>query len=225
MAPHAPCEEVGLDLALSLALVQMSMAPLLLLDSDLDVIAASASFCAAFQIDPAGIAAQPLSGLGAGEWNVAQLSALLKATAAGYAAIENYEMDLVREGRPTRRLVVNATKLQYADGADIRLVLSVLDVTEARIAEKLKDDLLREKDVLLQELQHRVANSLQIIASVLLQSARKVQSEETRSHLHDAHHRVMSVAALQQQLAASKLGECRTAALSSKPCAKASAPR
>ena len=71
---------------------------------------------------------------------------------------------------------------------------------------KLKDDLL-EKAVLLQELQHRVANSLQIIASVLMQSARKVQSEEARSHLHDAHQRVMSVASLQHQLAASQVGD------------------
>jgi two-component sensor histidine kinase len=72
--------------------------------------------------------------------------------------------------------------------------------------------MLKEKAVLLQELQHRVANSLQIIASVLMQSARKVQSEETRSHLQDAHKRVMSVAALQQQLAA-----CSTAEVELRP--------
>ena len=70
-----------------------------------------------------------------------------------------------------------------------------------------KDDLVHEKDVLLQELHHRVANSLQIIASVLMQSARKVQSEETRIHLVDAHQRVMSVAALQKQLAVTRLGD------------------
>jgi two-component sensor histidine kinase len=40
-----------------------------------------------------------------------------------------------------------------------------------------------------------------------MQSARKVQSEEARSHLHLAHQRVMSVAALQRQLAASKVGD------------------
>jgi two-component sensor histidine kinase len=45
----------------------------------------------------------------------------------------------------------------------------------------MKDALVQEKQVLLQELQHRVANSLQIIASVLMQSARRVQSEETRT--------------------------------------------
>ena len=35
---------------------------------------------------------------------------------------------------------------------------------------------------------------------LLLQNARKVQSEETRTHLRDAHQRVMSVAAVQEQL-------------------------
>ena len=88
----------------------------------------------------------------------------------------------------------------------MRILLGVTDITDAKANEKLKDDLLREKAILLQEIQHRVANSLQIIASVILQSARQVQSDETRSHLQDAHSRVMSVAALQQQLAASRLG-------------------
>jgi two-component sensor histidine kinase len=64
-------------------------------------------------------------------------------------------------------------------------------------------EIQHDKALLLQELQHRVANSLQIIASVLLQSARRVQSDETRSHLREAHQRVMSVAAVQRQLAAS----------------------
>ena len=64
-----------------------------------------------------------------------------------------------------------------------------------------KDSLLREKAILLQEVQHRVANSLQIIASVLLQSARKVQSEEAKGHLVNAHQRLMSVAALQSVVA------------------------
>ena len=43
-----------------------------------------------------------------------------------------------------------------------------------------KDNLIREKAILLHEVQHRVANSLQIIASVLMQSARRVQSIEAR---------------------------------------------
>ena len=53
---------------------------------------------------------------------------------------------------------------------------------------------------MLDEIQHRVANSLQIIASIILLKAKTVLSEETRLHLQDAHKRVMSVAAVQQQL-------------------------
>lgn len=193
--------------SLTLAVITSSNAPLLLLDGELMILAASTSFCAAFEIDRASLPGQQLSALGAGEWDVPQLASLLKATLAGHAEIDAYEMDLKREGQPPRCLVMNARKLDYADADNVRLLLTVVDVTDARLAEKLKDDLLREKAILLKELQHRVANSLQIIASVLMQSARRVKSDETRAHLHDAHHRVMSVAAMQQQLAASSLGD------------------
>ena len=197
--------EGGLNLAL--AVVASSSAPLLLLDGDLTIIAASASFYREFQIEPVEMPKRTLSALGSGEWNVRQLSSLLHATATGAANIQAYEMDLNREGQASRRLVLNAQKLDYGDPDHIRLLLSVSDVTDARLAEKFKDDLLREKAILLQEVQHRVANSLQIIASILMQSARNVQSEETRTHLQSAHSRVMSIAAVQQQLAASRLGD------------------
>ena len=85
----------------------------------------------------------------------------------------------------------------------VRLLLAVTDVTDARAETRLKDDLVREKGMLLKEVQHRVANSLQIIASVLMQSARRIQSEEARGHLRNAHSRVMSIAALQRQLSIS----------------------
>ena len=206
MAPQ-PLLHPDVALNLALAVVAHSTAPLLLLNKDLSLVAASTSFCHAFGIDPLSTADKMLRELGDGEWDVPQLNSLLKATAAGHAQVDGYEIDLIRNVGPNRRLVINAQKLAYGDGEEVRLLVAVLDVTDARIAEKLKDDLLKEKAVLLQELQHRVANSLQIIASVLMQSARKVQSEEARSHLRDAHQRVMSVASLQHQLVASSHGD------------------
>ena len=185
-----------------LALVTSSKAPLLLLD-DKVVVVVQHSFCNAFNLDPSTIANRRLADLGAGEWDLPQLDSLW-ATIAG-AEIDAYEMDLVREGKATCRLILSAHKLDYFDTEKVRVVLAATDVTPARLAEKQKDDLVREKQVLLQELQHRVANSLQIIASVLMQSARRVQSEETRLHLHDAHSRVMSIAMLQKQLAVTQL--------------------
>ncbi|MEA3028939.1 MAG: hypothetical protein QOG13_264 [Sphingomonadales bacterium] len=193
--------------SLALAVIASSNAPVLLLDGGLVVIAASDSFCDTFEIDVVPAAGTLLADLGAGEWNVPQLGSLLRATAAGQAEIEAYEMDLKRRGKVSRCLVINARKLDYFDADNVRLVMSVADVTDTRISDKLKDDLLREKAVLLQELQHRVANSLQIIASVLMQGAKKVRSEQARGHLRDARNRVMSIATMQRQLAASRLGD------------------
>ena len=191
--------------SLAMALVESSKAPLLLLDDQVVVIGASTSFCNTFNLDPATMTSRRLADLGAGEWDVPQLNSLLQATIAGAAEIDAYEMDLVREGKATCRLILSAHKLDYLDTDRVRVVLAATDVTARRLAEKQKDDLVREKQVLLQELQHRVANSLQIIASVLMQSARRVQSEETRLHLQDAHSRVMSIATLQKQLAVTEL--------------------
>jgi two-component sensor histidine kinase len=187
---------------LAMALVASSQAPLLLLDENIAIVGASRSFCDAFGCDPDTVNGLALAKLGDGEWNVPQLHTLLKATFRG-AAIDAYEMDLIREGREPARLVLNALKLDYGDSDEPRVLLTVTDVTTALLAAKLKDHMVQEKELLLKELQHRVANSLQIIASVLMQSARRVQSEETRTQLHNAHHRVMSIATLQKQLAVS----------------------
>ena len=196
----------GVEESLTLALVASSDAPLLLLDGDLKVIAASNSFGRAFHLDPTGVAGLSVFELGAGEWDLPKLRSLLSATASGQAAIDAYEMDLDGHGPEPRRVVIKAERLEYGNADVPRLLMTVVDVTDARLAEELKDELLRDKTLLLKEVQHRVANSLQIIASVLLQSARNVQSSESQSHLKDAHNRVMSIAAVQKHLAASRPG-------------------
>jgi two-component sensor histidine kinase len=191
------------EAATSLAIVAASNEPLLFLAGDMTIIAASDSFSRVFQIDPNDVAGRKLSELGTGEWRMPKLASLLKATASGAAKITAYEIDLNRKGHEGRHLVVNARRLVDGDAESVRLLVAIADVTEVRAQLALKDKLMREKAVLLQEVQHRVANSLQIIASVLMQGARKVQSEEARGHLKDAHQRVMSIAAVQRHLALS----------------------
>ncbi|MDP3852828.1 sensor histidine kinase [Phenylobacterium sp.] len=207
MAAQTPPYPEGAARSLAMAMVEASPGPLLLLDGDLNIVAASASFCDAFETDAATAPGRPLASLGSGEWNAPQLRSLLDTTASGVAKIEAYEMDLERPGRDTRRLIVHAQRLVYLDLDNLRLLMAVSDVTDARAGEKEKDDALRQNLVLLREVRHRVANSLQIIASVLLQNAKKTRSVETRGHLRDAHNRVMSVAALERQLAGSGEGQ------------------
>ena len=70
---------------------------------------------------------------------------------SGAAKIEAYEMDLRRPGERTRRLVIHAQRLVYLDLENVRLVMAVCDVTDARANEKIKDDVLQQNLVLLQE--------------------------------------------------------------------------
>jgi two-component sensor histidine kinase len=194
------------EAASTLAVIASSNEPLLFLSEDLKLIAASASFCRAFRIEPATVPGRSLADLGQGEWGAPQLGSLLKAAIAGNT-FDTYQFDLVRRGQETRNLVLSVHRLEDGTNAPARLLLAAGDVTEARAAERHKDDLIRDKAILLQELQHRIANSLQIIASILMQSARQVQSEEARGPLRDAHNRVMSIAAVQRQLTTSNLSE------------------
>jgi two-component sensor histidine kinase len=187
--------------SLARAMVETSDTPLLLLDGDLAVIAVSDSFCRDFGIDPAAVVGASILEMGNGEWNLSRLKSLLTATSTGGADIDKYEMDLAApDGGGTRCLELSAHKLDYAGSDDILLLLSVADRTEARASAKESKALIANNVLLMQELQHRVANSLQIIASVLMQSARRVSDNETRGHLEMAQNRVLSIAAIQKQL-------------------------
>src|SRR5258708_26429156 len=114
--------------------------------------------------------------------------------------MENYEVEHDFPSIGRRTMLLNARKVFYEKGSHSTMLLGIEDVTDKRILENEKDDLIGQKQVLLEELEHRVANSLQIIASIIMLKARAVESEETRRHLQDAHNRVISVAAVQKHL-------------------------
>ena len=211
--------------SLASALLNTSHLPLLLFDGDLRVVSVTPSFKTAFGHARGAVLGRTLKEIGEGEWDIPQLRLLLENALLGGPALGDYETDLVRPGVEPRRLIVNVQAIVYDDIHNARILLSINDVTNARRVEQLnvnllleKDRLLNERGILLQEMQHRVANSLQIIASVLLLKARTVTSEETRLHLRDAHDRVMSVAAV-QNLLQSSLGSVEIGPYLTKLCA------
>jgi two-component sensor histidine kinase len=195
---------------LAQAIVNTIPEPFVVLDSEFRVLAASRSFYEAFKVDPENTLGCMLYALGDGQWDIPALRVLLETIIPERAAMDGFEVDHDFPNVGRRTMLLNARKVLYEDSAETTILLAFTDVTARRAIEKEKSDLLeqteellRQKRVLLQEMQHRVANSLQIIASILLLKARAVTSEETRGHLKDAHQRVMSVAAVQQHLHAS----------------------
>ncbi len=181
--------------------------PLLLLDGRMSVVAASRSFYSTFHTTPAETIGRIVYDLGSGEWDNAALRLLLDRIVPEHGVMDDFEIDQVFPVIGQKTMLLNARKVFYEDDSNTTLLLAIEDITERRAIERQLQSLSQKKDMLLSEMGHRVANSLQIVASILMLKARSVDSEETRGHLEDAHRRVLSVAALQQHLKASGIGE------------------
>jgi len=207
MDSRPPTDTEDPALCLTMAVIVSSPTPLLLLDGELRVAGASKSFCDAFRIDPAAAAGATMFELGTGEWDLPELRALLTAIAAGTRQVAGLEAELERPEFETRCLCIHARLLAYGDLSQPRLLVAVADLTDARANERAKDEVVERLGVLLREVRHRVANSLQIVSAVLLQNAGRTKSAETRSSLTDAHNRVMSVATLERQLSIAEDGD------------------
>jgi two-component sensor histidine kinase len=202
-----PFADVDDAYPLAQAIVDTIRDPLLVLDQDLRVVTANRAFHQTFRINRQGIQGCPVYGLGDGQWDIPELRLPLEDVAPQHAVMEAYEVERDFPVIGRRLMLLNAREVFNQRNSRNLILLTFEDVTDRRAAECEITELLQQKETLLQEMQHRVANSLQIIASILLLKARTVQSEETRLHLREAHQRVMSVAAVQQQLLASSHGE------------------
>jgi chemotaxis protein methyltransferase CheR len=196
---------------LALAIVDTVREPLLVLGDDLRVLAVSRSYCLMFEVGSSDVLGQSLYALGDGQWRIPALGALLEKVLQDHVPAEGFEVDHAFSGIGRRTMLLNAREVFYAHSARTTLLLAFEDVTALRAADREKEELLRrteelveQKEVLLREMEHRVGNSLQIIASILMLKARTVTSEETRLHLQDVHQRVMAVAAVQQHLHSSE---------------------
>jgi two-component sensor histidine kinase len=189
------------------AIVDTIHEPFIVLDAQFRVLAASRSFYETFEVDPEHTIGSLLYGLGDGQWDIPALRMLMETIIPEQTAMDGFEVDHDFPGLGRRIMLLNARKVLYETSADTTILLAFTDITARRAIELEKaellektEELLRQQHVLLQEMQHRVANSLQIIASILMLKAKVVTSEESRHHLEDAHQRVMSVAAVQSHL-------------------------
>ena len=186
--------------ALAQAIVDTVREPIVVLDKGLRVIAASRSFYSRFKVRPEDTQGRLLYTLGDGQWDIPKLRVLLEQVIPEHGVMEGYEVEHDFPNLGHRTMYLNARQVFYKEGAETTILLGIEDVTERRILEHEKDNLLQQKEVMLDEMRHRIANSLQIIAGIILMKASRVESEETRAHLQDAHKRVISIAAIQEQL-------------------------
>ncbi len=81
------------------------------------------------------------------------------------------------------------------------LVLSaIVDITDRKHKEQRIEAALREKDVLLREIHHRVKNNLQIIDSLLNLQAARIADTNVQDMLRESQNRIRSMALIHQTL-------------------------
>lgn len=207
MVDDYPINSVDGRRRLEHAIVDTVREPLVVLDSELRVVTASRSFYLAFKVTQDEVEGRLLYKLGNGQWDIPALRKHLQEIIPRHSTMEGYEVEHEFPGIGLRTMLLNARKVFYEGNNSMSLLLAIEDITDRRALEREKDALLEQKDLLLREMNHRISNSLQIIASILLLKAQTVQSMETRRHLEEAHERVVAIATVQEQLHPVAYGE------------------
>ena len=170
---------------LTRAIIDTVQEPLIILGSNLKIIAASKSFYEKFNLDFDTTHNKNFYEIGNGEWNIPELRKLLEEVLPQNKMVKDYEVNHKFLKLGQRTMLLNAHEILYKNDRRKRLI-SIFDITEQRVLERQKINLANQKDILLKEMRHRIANSLQIIASILMLKAQSVTSEETRQQLEDA---------------------------------------
>jgi len=74
------------------------------------------------------------------------------------------------------------------------------EIVERKLAEKKIAATLREKEVLLREIYHRVKNNLQMVSSLLSLQSNELEDEEARSSFKESQDRIRSMAMVHERL-------------------------
>jgi two-component sensor histidine kinase len=193
--------------AFAQAIVDTVREPFLVLDQDLRVLAASRSFYSAFQVSPEDTQGRLLYALGDGQWDIPKLHLLLEKIVPEHGVMEGYEVEHAFPDIGQRTMLLNARKVFYERGSHTTILLGIEDVTVQRILEREKDELSRQKDILLEqkvmlarEFDHRLLNSLQLISSLLALQSRTTINPEAAEQLSIAGNRVAALGRVHRRL-------------------------
>jgi len=117
--------------------------------------------------------------------------------------MQRYETKLIDKNGNMRWVNVKITVIEM-DNHVLYVLIIASDITESKQFEKELRDSIREKEVLLQEIHHRVKNNMQIISSLLNIQTRYLDDEESINVLKESQNRVRSMSMIHEKLYRSK---------------------
>ncbi len=106
--------------------------------------------------------------------------------------------------QPVRWASASWQTIYDESGVNIGLRISVRDISDRKFAEAQVASSLKEKEVLLREIHHRVKNNMQVIISMLRMHTRKTNSPLLEQAFNDCRDRVLSMSLIHEALYQSK---------------------
>ncbi|HEU5380410.1 MAG TPA: chemotaxis protein CheB [Ktedonobacteraceae bacterium] len=144
--------QVQEERAFAEAVVETIREPLLILDAALRVEHANRAFYQHFHVEAADTERRRLFELGAGQWNIPALRALLEDLLPANHALSDYEVTHTFPRLGQRTMLLNARRIEYSQ----RILLAIEDVTARTQAEEERKQMLVQREAFMAIASHEL---------------------------------------------------------------------
>ena len=114
--------------------------------------------------------------------------------------VKDYGVKLANKDGTEMDCLFSVSVRRASDGSTSAYQGIIRDITEQKQAERKLTATLKEKEVLLKEIHHRVKNNMQVISSLLKLQAESIEDETLRTAFRESQNRVRAMALVHEKL-------------------------